>query len=810
RNLARDFARDLQFAARQLRRSPLFASTIIATFALGIAANTAIFSVMDALVLRPLAVPELDRIVTVAEQRGSELRRQISFPDYQDYQQQSHAFEELAARAHNNLTLTLSGQSEHVQATHATPNLFALFGVLPQLGRTFVAGEDQPGRDGEAVLTHNFWLSHFGGRPDAIGSTIVLDGRLYDIIGVMPRSFDHVDFTDVWLPLALSPQQRSDRTAQDYMVSGRLRSGVTMGAASEELIAIAAGIARRSPGSNQGWTIRVRKLVETINGDLTPEFTHIIFAATLLLMLVVCANISNLQFARTLRRAPEMAVRSALGSSRLRLLRQLLAESLLQSMLGAVGGLLMARVALHVIVISMPSQVARFLAGWGDIRLSVRTLVYSAALAVAAGLLAGLSPALAGMRINLLEQLKLGGRSVSGSRRGHRLRGFFAGAQIMMATGLLAGAVCIAASMYTMLHAASRFAPRQALLLNTYLPPSHYATPVQQAAFLRDSLERLAGLPGVRSAAFTTALPYNNTGVWEQDLTIVGDPPPPGHVRITQRLTVSPGYLQTVGLSVLRGRGLSPSDGLETPLVALISERLAKQYFGDRDPLGDQIQLGRENLTRPATIVGVVADVVYTWVDQQPRPAVYLSSNQFPTSSGTYVLRGEGDVKGLATSARQSLAAIDSRVPVDPAETYQAFLRESLTGLSYTVVMLGADAGIGLVLCAIGIFGVMSNLVTERTHEIGIRFAVGADRSAILLLLLRRSFLVTGLGLGGGLILAMQVGRVLTSILAGVQGLQLAILLAATGTVALVSMMAVYIPARRAATVDPGQALRIE
>jgi putative ABC transport system permease protein len=594
------------------------------------------------------------------------------------------------------------------------------------------------------------------------------------------------------------------------MVTGRLRSGVTMGAASEELAAIAAGIARQSPGSNQAWTIRVRKLVETINGDLTPEFTHIIFAATLLLMVVVCANISNLQFARTLRRAPEMAVRSALGSSRPRLLRQLLAESLLQSMLGAVGGLLLARLALHAIVVSMPSQVARFLAGWGDMRLSMRTLLYSVALAVAAGLLAGLWPALAGMRVNLLEQLKLGGRSVSGSRRAHRLRGFFAGTQIMLATGLLAGAVCIALSMYTMLHASARFAPRQALLLNTYLPPSHYATPVRQAAFLRDSVERLAALPGVRSAEFTTALPYNNTGVWEQELTIIGDPPPPGQARTTQRLTVSPGYLRTMGLPLVRGRGLAPSDGLNAPLVALISERLAKQYFRDRDPIGHKIQLGRDNLTPPATIVGVVADVVYTWVDQQPRPAVYLSSNQFPASTGTYVLRGDGDVKGLASTARQALAALDSTVPVDPAETYEEFLHESLTGLSYTVVMLGADAGIGLVLCALGIFGVMSNLVTERTHEIGIRFAVGADRSAILLLLLRRSLLVTGLGLGTGMVVALQVGRVLTNILAGVQGLQLAILLTATGTVALVSMLAMYIPARRAATVDPGQALRIE
>jgi putative ABC transport system permease protein len=809
--LLQDFLHDLRFSLRQLRKSPTFAATIIATFAVGIAANAAIFSVMDAIVLRPLAIPDLERVVTVAEQHGMQNPRTVSIADFRDYQRRSGSFSELAARAQASLTLTGSEGAEHIQATRATSNFFDLFRIQPLLGRTFTSGEDQPGRDGEAALTHAFWQSHFGARRDALGQAVVLDGRSYTIIGVMPRSFDHVGFTDLYLPLALTAQQQNDRKARDYAVTGRLARGVTPGGAAAELNAIAADIARQSPQTNQGWTVRVRPLAESINGDLTPTFTRIILAATWLLMLVVCANISNLQFARTAQRGPEMAVRSALGSSRLRLMRQLLAESLLQSLLGVALGLLLAKVALHYILTTMPQQVSRFLAGWTDIHLSGRTLAYSAGIALIAGVLAGLAPALAGMRVNLVEHLKLGSRSVSSSSGSHRLRNIFAGAQIMLATALVAGATLIAASMYTMLHDTSRFAPRETLTFNTYLPATQYASPARQAAFLRDSLSGLAALPGVRSAEFTTALPLNNTGVWTPELTIVGDPTPPGQSRSTQRITISPGFLSSLGIPLLQGRFLSSADSMDTQPVAVISERLAHQYFGNRDPIGHRIQLGsRQDATVPVTIVGVAGDVLYTWVDQSPVPTVYLASSQFPASSGTYMLRTDGNPAAFIPAARHVFAALDPTIPVDSAESYEQFLHESLIGLSYVEVMLAVDAGIALLLCALGIFGVMANLVTERTHEIGIRFAMGADRPAVMRLMLRRSLVITAFGLAAGIALALQVERLLASILEGVGALQPVILLTATCTVAMLSLFAGYIPARRAAAVNATEALHIQ
>jgi putative ABC transport system permease protein len=834
--LFRELRQDIRFTLRQLRTYPVFSAIVIATFAVGIAANTATFSVMDALVLRPLAVPDLNRVVTVAELHGggggfSDLGKPVSFADYRDDREQSRSFTDpggavqLAARSQGEMTLTGLGGSERggsaqVRAARATVNLFALYRMEPLLGRGFAAGEDEPGRDGEVVLTYAFWQTHFGGRPEAVGEAMVLDGRAYTVVGVMPASFDHVAFSDVWLPLALTPAERNDRSARNLTVVGRLAGGATVASATEELDVIAAGIGRRSPATNQNWTVRVRPLVETINGEYTPTYTRIILLATLLLMVVVCANISNLQFARTVRRAPEMAMRCALGSSRSRIVRQLLVESVTQSLLGVVVGLGLAQLLLHLIVTSMPAQVSRFLAGWDSIGLNGRTLGYSVGVAVVAGVLAGLAPALVGMRVNLVEQLKLGSRSVAGAARSHRLRNLLAGAQVMLATALVAGAALIAASMYSMLRQTMRFAPQQSLLMKAYLPPAQYGAAEKQAAFLRDSIARLGGLPGVRSAEFTTALPYNNTGVWWQEMAVLGEQALPGESRTTQRLMVSPGFARSMGIPLLQGRFLSPSDAMTTLPVAVISQRLARQYFAGKNPLGAKIVLGTgatagtgTEVTAPLTVVGVVGDVIYTWVDQTPQPAVYLSVGQFPATAGTYILRTDGDPRTLETlevPARQTLAALDATVPVNDVETYAAFLHESLIGLSYAASMLAADAGIALLLCGLGIFGVMANLVTERTQEIGIRFAMGADRGAVLRLMLRRSLVITAVGVVAGCLLSLEVNRVLASLLEGVRGLQGLILLAATLIVAGISVLAGYLPARRAAGVDPALALHAE
>jgi len=506
-----------------------------------------------------------------------------------------------------------------------------------------------------------------------------------------------------------------------------------------------------------------------------------------------------------------MAMRCALGSSRARIVRQLLVEAVIQSLLGATAGIVLAKIELHAIVTSMPAQISRYVAGWDSVGLSGRTMAYSATVALVAGIVAGLAPALAATRVNLVEQLKLGSRSVAGAAKSHRLRNLLAGAQVMLATALVASAALIAASMYTMLHQTMRFAPQQTLVMDMSLPMATYDSAAKQAAFLGDSLKRLQGLPGVKSASFTTGLPYNNTGVWWQDLSIAGEQAQAGELRTTQRLMVSPGYVESLGVPLLQGRMLSPSDGMQSVPVALISQRLAKMYFGSKNPIGQQILLGKgKDATAPLTVVGVVADVIYTWVDQTPQPAVYLTVAQFPAPSGTYMVRTDGDPMLLAAPARQALAGIDARVPVNSVESYDRFLHDSLIGLTYAASNLAMDAGIALLLCGLGIFGVMANLVTERMHEIGIRFAMGADRAAVLRLMLSRSLVITGIGLAAGLGLAFEMNRLLASLLEGIRALQGAILIAAAFAVALISIFAGYIPARRAAAVDPTSALRAE
>ena len=808
-NSLQDLATDIRLSLRRLRRSPVFAVTTVATFALGIAANSAIFSVMEGLVLRPLAVPQLNRVVSVAEQRGTEFYSQpVSLADFRDFAEQNHTLSELTAQDQESMTLTLSGQSEHIQASRCIPNLFALYRIQPLLGRLFAAGEDQPGRDGEVILTHALWQSRFGSNAGVLGRDLVLNGRAYTVIGVMPQSFDHVGDAEAYLPLAPTAAQWSDRTLRSYTLVGRLKGGVSVARDMAELNGIAANLARQFPRTNGGWGVRVRPLVETINGDLTPMFLRLVLAATLLLMVVVCANVSNLQFAYTLRRTPELAMRFALGSTRGRLLRELLLDSLLQSLLGAAGGVALAAVALHFMLAEMPARIGNMLAGWNTIHLDAPTLAYSILVALTAGLIAGLLPAIAGARIELLEQLKSGSRSVSGSRGTHRLRNLLSGAQIALATALVAGAVCIAASMYTMLHATEQFTPQQALILNVSFSPERYKTAAQQSTLLSDSVARLGALPGVQSATFTTSLPYNSNGLWWQDLQIPDDPALPGQVRSTQRLTVSPEYFRSFGLHLVRGRVFDGTDTLDHPLVAVISRRLARDYFGARDPVGRQIQLGKEpDLTPPATIVGIVDDVIYTWVDQVSKPAVYFAAAQMPIASGIYVLRTGGDPLALGSAVRR---ALDNSVTLDPAETYAAYLRESLIGLWYVTWMLAADALIALFLSGIGLFGVMANLVEERTQEIGIRLAVGAGRPSILLLLMRRSVVITALGLVAGLGLGFAVGQVLTGILSDVRSLQPAILGASALLVLLLSLLAGYLPARRATGVDPVEALRAQ
>ena len=612
--------KDLRYALRQLRNSPAFAVAAILTLAIGIGANTTVFSLLDAIVLRPIAVPDLNRVVTVSETRkGDEADEalgnygQVALGNYEDWAHQSRSFEDLSVRTDAYFNLTGAGDAAHVQAAEISPNLFDLLRVQPLLGRGFRAEEGQPGRDAEAVLSYSFWQRHFGGSADVVGRRVELDDRAYTVIGVMPRTIEYPAAADLFVPLASTAAQMQDRVVHDYVVTGRLRRGVTVQAAQAELQGIAARMAKDHPATNLGRGVIVVPLLTSINGPLTPLYMQMIMGATLFVLLIVCANVANLQFARGLGRRNEMAVRTALGAQRRRLLRQLLAESVLLGLAGAVAGLLLAKAGLQVSLHYMPERVARYVAGWGQISLNGRALALSLLLAVLAGVISGFAPALETLRVNLVEQLKAGGRTATGSGGTHRLRNVLAVAQIALAVVLVIGAALMAKGMYALTHRSDVYATKQILTFNVNLPEKHYGTATQQEAWYEGSLNRIRDLPGVKAAVVTTTLPEGNNGAWQDDFRIDNQPTVPGKTQYGSRLTVSAGYFGALHVPVVAGRAFSDSDGPNTTPVAMVSEKFAEEYFPGTSPLGHKIRMGvmRHSTDPEVTIVGVTGNVRY-------------------------------------------------------------------------------------------------------------------------------------------------------------------------------------------------------
>ena len=800
---------DLRYAGRQLRKSPGFAITAALTIALGIGANTAIFSSMDAVVLRPLAVPALDRVVTIFEQDHSGYR-QVALANFEDWKRQSRSFEELSVRSSDDMSLTGAGEAAHVQAALTSASFFSVLRVQALFGRLFDETECQPGRDAVVVLNYGFWQRRFAGDRLVVGRRIELNERSYTVIGVLPKSVQYPSEADVFVPLAPTPQQREDRKAHNYAVNGRLRDGITVKQAQAEMRIIAEQLAKTYPESNLGMSVKVEPLLDGINGDLTPLYYKLIMGATLFVLLVVCANVANLQFARGIERRPEIAMRAALGANRRRLMQQLLTENILLGLIGAAGGLVLGAIYLHLTVISMPPRVARYMAGWSNISLNGRAFLFSLGLALAAGLVSGFLPALETLRLNIADQLKAGSRSTTGSGQSRRLRSFFAVAQIALAVALVIGAALMAKGMSAMLHVADAFEPGKVLTFKVSLPDARYDTPQKQAQFFAASLEKLRSLPGVTHAELSTSLPYSDD-TWMHDIEVENRPVVPGKLQGAQRITVSEGYFAAMHIPIIAGRGFSKSDSLDSVPVAVVSRRFVDQYFPGENPLGHRIRMRRPEVRGPwLTIVGVAAETSYTLWDQTRPAALYISISQLPLESATYVVETDGNPSALAAPAHKVMAALDSSLPLDELMTWAQRLHDNMVGLMYAAVMLGVDALIALLLAAIGIFGVMANLVGERTREMGVRLAMGARREDVFGIILRRASWLTAAGVVTGLVLAFALAHLVSNLLRGVRPDDPAVFVSITGAIVAIALGSSWIPARRAARIDPMKALRSE
>ncbi len=804
---------DLKYALRQLIKSPGFTLTALLTLAIGIGMNAAMFSFMDAMVLRPLAVPDLNRVMTVQEDRGRGKYQYewVAAPNYEDWKKESRSFSSLAAYKRYSMSLTGAGEAAHVEASRSTADFWNVLEIPAFMGRFFSADECQPGRDVEAVLAYSFWQQQFASDPFVLGRRIELNQRQYTIIGVAPAGLVYPPAIDLYLPLALTPAQLNDRADHEYMVVGRLRPGVSPREADAELHGIAARLQKMYPATNLGWSVDVEQLLDNISGNQTPLYVRLIMGATLFVLLIVCANVANLQFARGIARRPEIAMRTALGAPRNVLLRQLLTENVLLGVAGAAGGLLFAMLDLHLNKIFMPPRVARWVAGWYSVRLNGRVLVFSMLLAVAAGIISGLAPALEAMRVNLVDQLKSGSRTETGGVRSHRLRNIFATSQVALAVALVIGSALMCKGMWSTLEFGDIYRPRQVMTFIVTLPVNRYGDTVKQAAWYKSSLEKLQALPGVKQAATTTMLPYG-TGGWVDDFRIENRVLPPGKFLSAMRAAVSPDYFAAFHIGLVAGRGFSASDGLTTEPVAIVSRKLAEQYFPGENPIGHRIQMqaSRDSHEPWVRIIGVTEDAAYQWVDQTPQPAMYTDALQQPPLSTVYVATTDGNALSLAPEIRKSLAGIDAALPLDVMETYEQVIHEQTTGLMYAAAMMAVDAAVALLLAAIGIFGVMANLVEERRREIGVRLAMGARREDVLRMILRRAALLTGLGLVVGVAMAVMMARGIASLLVGVRPNDPLVFGSIIVSICAIALMSSWIPARRAAGVDPMEALRDE
>ncbi len=811
RHLIPSLIQDVRYAIRQLWKSPGFTITAVLTLAIGIGANAGGFSIMDAVVLRPLAVPDLKQVVVVNESKNHGEAKQVALANFEDWQHQNRSFEEIAVRQADDMSLTGAGDAVHVQAEYLSPSFFRVLRANALIGRLFTEAETQPGANSVAVLGYAFWKAHFAGDTTVVGRQVELDQHAYTVIGVMPKSMQYPSMADVLLPFAPTAGQLADRGAHNYLVLGRMRKGVTIQEAQADLNTIAEHLAGAYPVTNQGWGTRVEPLLNDVNGEYTPLYMELVQGATLFVLLVVCANIGNLQFARGIQRRPEIAMRTALGARRSRLMRQLLTENLILGLLGGLGGLLVAWAYMQVSLSTMPPHVARYMAGWSNIRLNGRTLVFSLLLAVGAGLASGFAPALEALRINLVAQLKSGSRAVVGAGRGHRMRNLLATAQVALAVTLVIGAALMTKGMMGMMHLADVYQPARTLTFDVQLPAARYNTPEKQAQWYADSLTRLRALPGVQSAEITQSLPYSDYA-WLDEFRIENRPVAPGQSQSAQRIPVSAGLFASLHIPLLSGRGFAAGDGMGAQPVAVVSRNFGPRFFPGENVLGKRIRMGgNSDANAPwLTIVGVVDDVSYSLWDRSRPAAIYTSEMQVPRPDMTYAIVTSGDPQALAPTVRKALAGLDPNLPLDSVQSYTSFMHDKLTGIFEVAGMLSFDALVALLLAAIGIFGVMANLVGERTREIGVRLAMGAQRADVLSMILRRAAWLTGVGVCVGLVLAFALAHGVANLLYQVSPNDPLVFGSITLTVIAVAFLSSWLPALRAARIDPMVALRDE
>jgi putative ABC transport system permease protein len=809
-SIVADLLHDLRYAARLQRKNPAFTIIAIIALALGIGANTAIFSVVNTVLLRPLPYKDPERLVMVWEDATKQgyPRDTPAAANFVDWRDQSQNFEGMAAIADESFNVTGSGDPERLEGRRVSATMFPLLGVEPQIGRVFTAAEDQSGAQRVVVLSYPLWQRRFGGDPGIIGQSLTLNGESYVVVGVMPARFQFPSSDDqAWVPIALTQQDAGNRNRHYLQVLGRLKPGVSLTQAQSEMSTIAARLQQQYPQSNAELGAVVQPLQEHLVGDIKPALL-VLLGAVGLVLLIACANVANLLLARAAVRQKEIAVRVALGAKRSRLIRQFLTESVLLSTLGGLVGLAIAYGGLILLKAFIPENISQA----REISIDVKVLAFTFLVSVATGLIFGLAPAIQAARFNQIDTLKEGGRDAATGGSGQRLRGLLVTAEVAISLVLLIGAGLLINSFLRLRNVDPGFRTDNLLTMKIVLPEPKYEEMARRSAFYTELVNRVQSLAGVRSAAVTSNLPLYRQGN-SISIGIEGQPaPPPGQERIVVTRIISPGYLDTMSIPVLRGRGLTEQDTETTPNVVVVSETMARRYWPGEDAVGKRIAVGR--IRKPedwVQVVGVAKDVRQFELNAEPKPQMYLTYRQMGFfDSRDLVVKTDVDPASMAATVRKAVWEIDKDQPVSNIQTMDQILAESIARQRFSMLVLAIFAAVALVLAGVGIYGVMSYSVAQRTHEIGIRMALGAQTGAVLKLAVGYGMKLVIAGIAIGLIAAFALTRVMSTLLFGVTATDPTTFALISLLLIAVAVLASYVPARRATRVNPIIALRYE
>jgi len=819
--LARDFA----YALRMLAKSPGFTLAAILSLAIGIGANTSIFSIVNALLLRPLPYRDADRLVILWNRSpGLNITEDwFSTAQYFDIKTGHHGLEQVAIAIGGNYNLTSKGEPERVGTIRVSSNLLPMLGQAAAVGRIFAPNEDSPGRPATAVLSHGMWLRHFGADPKMIGKSVTLNGVPYEVVGIMPRAFslprevlptlDGAEQADILLPLPLPLDAAQNRDHEDYNIMGKLRPGVSIAQAQAEMDTITARLRHDYPQTyppNGGLTFGIVPLLEQVVGDARPTL-FVLLGAVGFVLVIACANVANLLLARAVARQKEIAIRTALGASRLRIVRQVLTESMLLSLSGGACGVLLAFWSLHWIHVFGPKSVPRI----NDIGIDRVALVFTFVLSVFSGAVFGLVPALRVSRFDLHATLKDSNRGTAGASavwgRGHNMRRMLVISELALCVMLLIGAGLLIRSFVYLENVSPGFNPNQLLTLELTMSGPKYDDPKAVGAAYRQLWSRLESLPGVTASGAVTSLPLSQMFAWGP-ITVEGRVPPPGEnfINADQRV-VGGHYFEAMEIPLRSGRFFNEHDTPASPKVVVIDEYMAQQLWPNQDPIGRRIHYGGITDKDPwETVVGVVGRVKQYTLDSDSRIALYLPQTQYPTRAMNVVLRSAADPAALAPAVKQQIHELDSDLPLYNVRTMNQRLDESLAQRRFAMLLLTLFAGVALALAVIGTYGVMSYLVNQGTREIGIRIAMGATHRAIERLIVWKGLALALCGVAIGTTGAFAVSRLMRSLLFGVTPFDPFTFVAISLLLTLVTLLASYIPARRVAQIDPIVALRDE